>query len=92
MERRRPQRILIATMNKMPVERVKEVSERSQTLHYFLKLPMLVLVSAATWTSGASILLLKVADTVLQKGEFEQHWPVLLLVIAATLYTADTQL
>ena len=53
---------------------------------------MVLLIASSALVSGASILLLKVADTILQMGAFEEHWPVVLLVLACVLYTADTQL
>lgn len=69
-----------------------KISERSRTLQYAIKMPMICLVATASLVSGTSILLLKIVDTIVTWGDFQAHWGSLLVVIAAVLYTADTQL
>ena len=71
----RPLRILIDTLNEMPRERLLEVSERSTSLKWCLKIPMVMLIFLAAIVSGTSILLLKIVDTIIQKGDFGALWP-----------------
>ena len=79
-------------MNDLSKERIAEVSERSLTTKWFLKVPMLLLISLAGLVSGTSVLLLKVGDTILQHRDFSEHWPMLTLIGLLTIATADTQL
>ena len=53
---------------------------------------MVMLIILAAIVSGTSVLLLKIADTIVQMGEFANLWPQLLLVLALTAFTADSQL
>ena len=76
----------------MSKERIGEVSERSLTLKWCLKLPMLFLIMLAGLVSGTSVLLLKVGDTILQHRDFSEHWPMIILIGVLTIATADTQL
>lgn len=76
----------------MTPERLTKASERSLTLHYVIKMPMICLMVTAALVSGTSILLLKIVDTIITWGDFTAHWSSLIIVIAAVLYTADTQL
>ena len=71
----RPFRILIDTLNDMPKERIAQVSERSLNLKWFLKFPMVMLIFLAAIVSGTSVLLLKIVDTIIQKGDFGSLWP-----------------
>ena len=64
MDKKRPYRILIETLNDMSRERVQEVSERSLTLKWCVKVPMILLIMLAGLVSGTSVLLLKVGDTI----------------------------
>ena len=58
-------RILIDVINEMDYEKMAEVSERSITLKWLLKVPMILLIFTASLVSGASMLLLKVVDTII---------------------------
>ena len=49
----------------MPQERVVQVSERSKNIKFFLKMPMVMLIFLASIVSGTSVLLLKIADTII---------------------------
>jgi len=64
-EKRRPYRIIIETLNKIPEQKLHEVSARSKMLQYFSKVPMVGLIITAALVSSCSILLLKIVDTVL---------------------------
>ena len=57
-----------------------------------IKLPMLCLIATSSLISGVSILLLKIVDTIMQKGDFDEYWPTILLVSVVVLYLSDTQL
>ena len=51
---------------------------------------MVMLIFLASIVSGTSVLLLKIADTIIQMGDFASLWPQLLLVGALTAFTADS--
>jgi len=51
---------------------------------------MLCLIGTSSLNSGASILLLKIVDTILQMGEGRDHWVPLLFITAVVIYLADT--
>ena len=76
----------------MPHERLIEVSERSRNLKWFLKVPMVMLIFLASIVSGTSILLLKIADTIVQMGDFGTYWYQLIFVGCLIGFTADSQL
>ena len=88
----RPLRILISTLNEMDREQLNQVSERSMGLKWCLKVPMVMLIFLAAIISGTSILLLKIVDTIVQKGDFGSYWHLLLLLGGLTAFTADSQL
>ena len=58
----------------MPQERLNQVSERSKNLKSVLKVPFVMLIFLASILSGTSILLLKIADTIVQMGDFGTYW------------------
>ena len=58
-------RILIDVINEMDYDKMAEVSERSIRLKWLLKVPMILLIFTASLVSGASMLLLKVVDTII---------------------------
>jgi len=51
---------------------------------------MVCLIAAASLVSGCSILLLKIVDTILQMGDFSDHWLHIIGLIAAVIFTGDT--
>ena len=53
---------------------------------------MLVMLATAAIVSGTSILLLKIVDTILQMGDFRDHWSSVIMVTVVVLYLSDTQL
>ena len=55
-------------------------------------MPMVMLIFLAAIVSGTSILLLKIVDTIVQKGDFGSYWHLLLLLGGLTAFTADSQL
>ena len=85
-------RIIIDILNEMPQERILQISERSKHIKWFLKFPMVMLIFLASVVSGTSVLLLKIADTIIQMGDFGTYWLQLLLVGALIGFTADSQL
>ena len=74
----------------MHQDKLNEVSQRSSSLNYMLKLPMLCLIAAAALISGTSILLMKIVDTILQFGDFEAYWHSILLVGVVVIFLSDT--
>ena len=58
----------------MPQERLNQISERTKNLKMFLKVPFVMLIFLASILSGTSILLLKIADTIVQMGDFGTYW------------------
>ena len=58
----------------MPQERLNQVSERTKNLKAVLKVPFVMLIFLASILSGTSILLLKIADTIVQMGDFGTYW------------------
>lgn len=60
------------------------------TLKSLVKVPMVMLIFLAAIVSGTSVLLLKIADTIIQMGDFASLWPQLLLVGALTAFTGDS--
>ena len=58
----------------MPQERLNQVSERTKNLKTVLKVPFVMLIFLASILSGTSILLLKIADTIVQMGDFGTYW------------------
>ena len=89
---KRPLRIIIDVINEMPQDRLAQVSERSKNLKWTLKLPMIMLIFLASIVSGTSILLLKIADTIVQMGDFGTYWFQLIIVGALIAFTGDSQL
>lgn len=53
---------------------------------------MVMLIFLASIVSGTSILLLKIADTIIQMGDFGTYWMQLVLVGCLIGFTADSQL
>ena len=68
MTNERPLRILIDTLNEMKTDKLEKISSRSQNLRFLVKVPMVMLILLAAVTSGTSVLLLKISDTIVQKG------------------------
>ena len=58
-EVQRPPRALIDTINEMTIEEVRQVSPDSLGLKKMVKIPLLLLISAAGMMSGISISMLK---------------------------------
>ena len=74
----------------MPKEQLEEVSSRSHSLQYLLKVPMIMLIFLAAITSGTSVLLLKISDTILQKGELMKGIWELIFIGSLVVFTGDT--
>ena len=55
----RPARLLIDTLNDMPRDLLKKVSERSQNLKTCIKLPMLLIILTSSLMSGVTIVVCK---------------------------------
>ena len=53
---------------------------------------MVMNIFLASIVSGTSILLLKIADTIVQMGDFGTYWMQLILVGGLIGFTADSQL
>lgn len=64
-DKRRPYRIIVEKLNKISPTKLNQVSARSKTLQYLVKVPMVFLVASAATVSGCSVLLLKIVDTIL---------------------------
>ena len=61
-------------------------------MKYYLKVPMVMLIGLAGSVSACSVLLLKISDTIIQKGDGLDYWPFLACIIGLVIYTGDTQL
>ena len=59
----------------MDQDQLTLISERSLTLKWCIKVPMVMLIFLAAIVSGTSILLLKILDTMIQMGDFGFYWP-----------------
>ena len=92
IEKRRPYRIIIEKLNTMEPSKLTKVSYRSKMLQHVVKVPMVLLILSAAFISGCSVLLLKIVDTILQMGDWQEHCILVVLLILGMLYTGDTQL
>ena len=85
----RPLRNVIDALLELPDEEIREVSERSLRLRYYLKMPMVMLIALAGSVSSCSALLLKVSDTILQKGDGEGYYFWLIMIGCLSIATGD---
>jgi hypothetical protein len=76
----------------MDYTRLAEVSERSKTLKWGLKIPMIMLILLAAVVSGTSVLLMKIVDTMVQQGDFADYWYFMIGLGCLVAFTADSQL
>jgi len=76
----------------MDYARLNEVSERSKTLKWGLKIPMVMLIGLAAMVSGTSVLLMKIVDTMVQFGDFADYWYFMIVLGGLVAFTADSQL
>ena len=65
----RPERELIQVLNALSIEQVKEVSSDSVALKKFVKLPLLLFLSAAAMMVSLSDLSLKLAGAVIEEAK-----------------------
>mgnify|MGYP000999209249 CR=1 FL=1 len=57
----------------MPVELVDQVSPESQTLKYFIKMPLVFTIGTAAMMSGLTIMFMKLITELGESGEFFSH-------------------
>ena len=55
----RPARVLIEALNDINDELLEEVSSRSKTLKYYIKMPMVLTIGTSALQSGLTIVFLK---------------------------------
>lgn len=61
----RPFRIIIRTLTEMSKEKFEEASVNSKWLKTLNKLPLVIVIADSAFLSGLSILMVKVADTII---------------------------
>ena len=91
-EVQRPARSLIDTINEMTIEEVTQVSPNSLRLKRMVKVPMLLMISAAGAMSGISISFLKFATELIASGSIKDSIGLFTLVVIGAFLTAASQL
>ena len=85
----RADRVLMDILYGLPRESVEQVSPQSLRLKYWLKLPLLIFVTAAAMTSSISELFMKVIGCILKDAEESSDYLWLLLFIPGLAYTGS---
>lgn len=80
----RPARVLIEALNDINDELLEEVSSRSKTLKYYIKMPMVLTIGTSALQSGLTIVFLKLLTELGETGEFFDHIP-LVVTMAFTM-------
>ena len=88
----RPVRTLIDTINEMTIEEVTQVSPNSLKLKSLVKVPMLMMITAAGFMSGISISMIKCATELIASGSLTTSWGLIVITIIFAIITAICQL
>jgi len=91
-EMQRPARVLIETLNDMPVELLDEVSARSRRLKTLIKGPMLLIVVSSALQSGLTIVSLKLVTELGQSEEMRGHVFLVIFLMGVIALSGAAQL
>lgn len=72
-EVQRPARMLIEALNDIDDDLLEQVSARSRTLKYYIKMPLVLTISTSALQSGLTIVFLKLITEMGETGEMADH-------------------
>ena len=84
--------MLIETLHEMRKEDVEEVSSRSLRLRFFIKAPMVLIISTSSAVSSLTIVMLKLITELIQSQDMTDHIGLTLLLIGLICVTGPGQL
>ena len=91
-EMQRPARFLFEVLNDTPRELLQEISPRSQTLKYFIKVPMVLIIWTAALMSGLTILFLKLTTEIPHGKDYFDHFALVGVLVLCTIIAAIAQM